>query len=347
MKKHSVTKQQKLLLDITSRLTEGELANKKLGRSKIEKKKQTKPENLFEQLEQKYGELKVKRNSNLKDIRPSKVEIDPSENLEKQFQEMNKQKVADYLTTWLQVDFKAKGIEGILPKIDRSKRPESWRETEEKILLKSDDSEKLKSELLEMFEEFRNKDKVKNGTQRTSSSDSTLGHSTEPVVKGNKKEKNKDIEGEENETVEQNLTADSNTGLDKLADVDNDDRHKVGESKSDKNDIKHVSEWKKMEIADIIEYKSDNEVVNIELEESYQSEFLTRILSKPHEVFIDRTETVKEDTEMKEKIMEVKAAIEAVKDKNGWSGFDEVFPVCALDGQGIGLLKVRMFDLFL
>lgn len=73
-------------------------------------------------------------------------------------------------------------------------------------------------------------------------------------------------------------------------------------------------------------------------EKSYQSEFLAHILSEPglpDDAFPDQPVKY-----VPEEVSKVKEAVEAVKGKLGWSGFEQIFLVSALDGTGLDYLKV-------
>ncbi|XP_060552238.1 uncharacterized protein LOC132713601 isoform X2 [Ruditapes philippinarum] len=378
LRNHHLTRQQRLLLDVTRCLTDGKVGGKKFGRSKIERLGQKKPDKLFELLEQKYGALKNKRLKNVSKRSHKKIEIDSSQDLATQFSEITKTEVSKYLTTWLQVDFKARGKEAI--KVDRSTKPEPVREIEKDVVegihKEKFDSKAVQKKMLGIFNQFHKIDETEDviSEQGMSSADVELTDddtgelidSSSDIVDlmnnssntGELKNDSLDTSELKNNSLEDYANVVMSSALkEEVGETENvntvkgEDLDREVENKLEGTYLITECELSELEKGEFSEDKSDSEIVKNEFEESYQSEFLTRILSRPHEFSTDEDEARKDEEqrrdklEISEEVEELKKAIEAVKDKYGWPRFDAVFPICALDGQGIDSLKDYLFKM--
>ncbi|XP_045172486.2 GTPase Era, mitochondrial-like [Mercenaria mercenaria] len=355
-------RQQVILLGVTRRLSEGKIGGKEFGRTRERKKKDRKPKDLFDELEQKYGKLKVnKKMVSEENKSDAQAETDVSEDFRERLQqdtyEVFKRGLQDELSdiiklhsekanTTENIDEKRSVPEGAVKHFMNRKAKNSAEITKTKV--SKHDS---KEELLDVSTHGRMEVDVADNVNKNVHSD---------------KNESLDLNSDEHTSVEV-ITCDTDNIMcdikkDTLGNhICNDEflteneTAMIGEqtfSDSDKDLSSHnrFSDFPKAKTVNPVGESSDNEKVKIELEDSYQSEFLARIQSLQAKMQEDSTPSrndseVREHSESQEENSKLKEAVAAVKDKHGWSCFDKVFPVSALDGSGIDQIKEYLLEI--
>lgn len=371
LRNRSYSKQQMILLDVTRQLCEGVLGGKEFGqtilieREKVKERKKSSKE-MFDKLETQYGKLNVTRkpvdgkdsNTVKKErLREEISDILKNSNLKaSEFEDSEKEEAGSVDRT---------GNKSVkINIIDSLKAPENGqteKEHEKKMFENNtysymavecgaDDKYSTNSNK-ELHSEFgytqESEINVETNMEITSTGNSAHGneHSTGNSTQGNehnlvnsKFELSKMSDSRESEMNKAQYSEITDT---LSSDICDSEKAVISESRN-KSEIGHEVSGGKVcesEATDLTETTSSEDTRKYNFEDSYQSEFLERILSQPPlPEFCYADKPVKEE-ETNREVRLIQEAVAAVRGKRGWEGFQEVFLISALDGTGIDLLK--------